>query len=501
MTAIRDLNGNFKEKAQELAAWSKDDSLLQAKAQDLVRRFGEEYSDPKELLQLLHETQRTSLIFAAGAQNDAALLESLAQTSSPEWQTLPDLPVEDALQKSVAEQLLATPMTKKDPNIRVTLSAYAPKVGEHIADQLVERGHNFDVSIGNGDWHKRFLDGLDEAAVKRAGEYAGERALRVEKSISVGAQTEDSRVEPNEAKREIYNGTWEKEAHRVRMSTDLFYTLTRIPTPADAKLDGMEYDAYLKLFFELCDQPWEQISKAQEKLIEKFDKANEIHITSDDGTDITLDISGQTFANSVVKKNVPGSEIFSSPHRNGVNGTLVCKGKFLPKNQGEIIENMVLKFVNGEVVEATAEKGEVALKKTLATDEGARFPGEIGIGTNPWLKQHVMNGLLVEKISGSFHIALGSCYDYTEYDGKPVNLKNGNSSKIHWDVTTMLLGRGGKMYLDGELIQENGKYLAPEFDVFNRGWESVPPKERPDYWKNLLNDRDKRKTAQETRGR
>ena len=32
--------------------------------------------------------------------------------------------------------------------------------------------------------------------------------------------------------------------------------------------------------------------------------------------------------------------------------------------------------------------------------EGVRYLGEIGIGTNPHLRRHVVNGLLVEKIGG-----------------------------------------------------------------------------------------------------
>ena len=499
MTAIRDLNANFAKKAEQLELWSKQKSFFQTQATDLLERFNREYSNPSDLLQLLHESQRLNLVFASGAAHNINAANSLKETSSILWKDAPALPVADELQKGVGKQFLRSPIPEPGGSVLLRLTPYATGIAEHVVEGFLERGELFDTMFEDADWQARLLNAVDHEGAKQFGDAVAELVQKTVKVESITAATGQEVTKVEDPEKAKLAGSWKKEYLDRARSIDNFFVLTIVPTPKDAEIDGMEYEPYLKLFFELCDQPWKQIEEAQAKLIEKFDAAKELHITSDDGTDVTLNIEGQTFANSVIKKNIPGSEIFSSPKRDGVNGTLVCKGKFMPKGDKDIIENMVLKFKNGEVVEATAEKGEAALKKVLAMDEGAHFPGEIGIGTNPWLKRHVMNGLLVEKISGSFHIALGACYDYEKYDGKPVNVKNGNESALHWDVTTMLLGRGGKMFLDGELIQENGKYLAPEFDVFNRGWEAVPPKERPDYWKNLLKDRDKAKPAAQAR--
>src|SRR5690606_26445570 len=97
---------------------------------------------------------------------------------------------------------------------------------------------------------------------------------------------------------------------------------------------------------------------------------------------------------------------------------------------------------------------------------------------------HVANGLLVEKIGGSFHLALGACYTMKEYAGKPVNVDNGNKSSLHWDVTTMLHGKGGRIYLDGKMIMDDGKFIGPQYDVLNRGWAAIEENKRPAYWKN-----------------
>ena len=131
-----------------------------------------------------------------------------------------------------------------------------------------------------------------------------------------------------------------------------------------------------------------------------------------------------------------------------------------------------------------AEKGVEHFTAFIERDPGNRYVGELGIGTNPHLKQHVVNGLLVEKIGGSFHLALGGAYEMTDYMGQPVHVDNGNRSKDHWDVTTMLHGAGGAIYLDGRQIMENGFFKDRRLGVLNKGWNAVPESQRPEYWRS-----------------
>lgn len=242
------------------------------------------------------------------------------------------------------------------------------------------------------------------------------------------------------------------------------YTLTVIPTVADAELDNLAYADYLALFFEACNQPWPEIRQAQAILIEQFNQGREVKISNSDGTDLTFDISDMTFVNSVTLKNIPGSEFFSAPKREGVSGKLVAKGNFHYGNYG-LIKDITLNFESGRVVNFSATEGEAILAKIIAADdghgEGSRHLGELAFGTNPRLKTHMVNSLLVEKIGHSFHVALGKCYTYTNYDGQTVRVNNGNESYsgIHWDITTMLGGKDGKVYLDGILIQDNGIWV------------------------------------------
>ena len=57
--------------------------------------------------------------------------------------------------------------------------------------------------------------------------------------------------------------------------------------------------------------------------------------------------------------------------------------------------------------------------------------------------------LFDEKIGGTIHMALGS--SLPEAGGK-------NESAIHWDMLADMRD-GGKIFADGELVYENGKFL------------------------------------------
>ena len=106
-----------------------------------------------------------------------------------------------------------------------------------------------------------------------------------------------------------------------------------------------------------------------------------------------------------------------------------------------------------EVVEASAERGEEYLMSLLDADPGARYLGELGIGTNYGIRRASANVLFDEKLGGTVHLAIGR--SYTETGGQ-------NESSVHTDLVCDLRD-GGELYADGDLIQENGRFL--EFDL------------------------------------
>lgn len=244
------------------------------------------------------------------------------------------------------------------------------------------------------------------------------------------------------------------------------------PTPAEAELEKMSYEDYCELWLSAAEQPWTAIAAAQESLVERLNRASRLELKAnfDDPdparrTHLTMSIEGMSFVNSTIDNNYPGSEVFSSPVRESVSGQLFAEGWY--SYEGRMIRDIRLVVEQGKIVDASATENEAALLEILNRDEGARYFGEVALGTNPGLRRRLFNALLNEKVGGSFHITPGRAYEDTVAPG--VHLDNGNRSQIHWDITVMMLPDygGGAVIVDGETVQENGRFLLPELEVLN----------------------------------
>jgi aminopeptidase len=143
---------------------------------------------------------------------------------------------------------------------------------------------------------------------------------------------------------------------------------------------------------------------------------------------------------------MPSGEVFTGPIEDSANGHITYT---VPSAvSGVEVENIRITFENGKAVNATADKGNDLLQAQLNSDTGARYLGELGIGTNFNIQVPTKSILYDEKIGGTVHLALGQ--SYTETGGT-------NESAIHWDMICDLR-QGGAIYLDGELFQENGRF-------------------------------------------
>ena len=164
------------------------------------------------------------------------------------------------------------------------------------------------------------------------------------------------------------------------------WVLTLFPTEALAQESDMGLEEYEDFVFSAMaldkDDPtqfWQQKSDEQAKLKERLEGASEIRISGPE-TDLTLSVEGRTFVNSAGKKNMPCGEVFTGPVEDSVNGTVYFS---VPSAvAGREVSGVRFRFEEGKVVEATAEKGEDYLISMLDADEGARYLGELGIGTN-----------------------------------------------------------------------------------------------------------------------
>lgn len=231
------------------------------------------------------------------------------------------------------------------------------------------------------------------------------------------------------------------------------WNLTLFPTAYGADAAGMtlpQYEAFVAgaMFLDTPDPvaKWGEVRVMQAELIERLSRADEVRIEAPD-TDLRLRVRGRTWANSDGKRNMPSGEVFTGPIETSADGHILYD---LPTEYaGRHVRGIRLTFRDGEVVSASAEEGDDVLQAALATDRGARFLGEIGIGSNFGIQRASRNILFDEKIGGTVHLAVGSSYPETG---------GTNVSAVHWDMIRDLRG-GGRILLDGEAFQEDGRFV------------------------------------------
>lgn len=229
------------------------------------------------------------------------------------------------------------------------------------------------------------------------------------------------------------------------------WALTILPTPALAQQAGMatgDYAAFVNRAL-LLDQPdplaaWRALSDRQAALVQRLSGAEQIRIEAE-GTDITLGVAGRTWINSDGRRNMPSGEVFTGPHERSAQGTVRFTVPTGPP--GRTVTGVQLTFRDGEIVSARAERGDDYLQAALRTDDGARFLGELGIGTNTGIDRATGHILLDEKIAGTVHLAIGRSYPETG---------GVNRSAVHWDLICDLRD-GGRLSADGETIVADGR--------------------------------------------
>jgi aminopeptidase len=165
------------------------------------------------------------------------------------------------------------------------------------------------------------------------------------------------------------------------------------------------------------------------------------------GTDLTVGLAdehewhgGSSRAKNgiVCNPNIPTEEVFTTPHRNRVAGTVTATKPL--SYQGTLIDRIAVRFESGRIVDADASSGRDVLAKVLDSDEGARRLGEVALV--PYSSPISQSGLLFYNTlydeNAASHIALGQSYSQCFLNGaalKPEELaaRGANNSLIHID--------------------------------------------------------------------
>lgn len=218
----------------------------------------------------------------------------------------------------------------------------------------------------------------------------------------------------------------------------------------------MSTEAFEDFYFNVCNLDYSKMSRAMNPLVELMNKTDQVKIVGP-GTNLTFSIKGIPTIKCDGERNIPDGEVYTAPIKDSVNGYISYNTPTI--YQGFTYENIRFKFVNGQIVEATANDTE-KINKVLDTDEGARFIGEFALGLNPYINKAIKDTLFDEKITGSFHLTPGNSYD---------ECPNGNQSAIHWDLVCIQTPEygGGEIYFDGVLVRKDGRFILPELQALN----------------------------------
>lgn len=218
------------------------------------------------------------------------------------------------------------------------------------------------------------------------------------------------------------------------------------PTEALAKDAGMSLNEYKDFLYNATNMDWEKEKNTLYRIKKVFDRGSEVRIIGKE-TDITLGIKGREFIADAGEENMPGGEIFCAPLETKTNGKILFT--YPSTRDGRKISGIYIEFRDGKVVKASSKTNEDYLN-TLLNLKGAKTVGELGIGCNPRIDRFTNDLLFDEKIGGTIHLALGM--SYKECKGK------NEDAEIHWDIVKDLKD-DGRIYIDGKLVQKNGKWL------------------------------------------
>lgn len=228
--------------------------------------------------------------------------------------------------------------------------------------------------------------------------------------------------------------------------------LCQFPTPAGAETAGMSLPEYEQFVYGACklneENPaaeWLKLRAVQQVYVDYLNNVDQIHYRGPN-IDITFSVKGRTWINSDGRSNMPSGEVFSAPIEDSVNGYV--RFSYPGVYMGRDVEDVELTVEKGYITQWNARKGKEVLDKVFSV-EGARWFGEVAVGTNYDIQRITRNILFDEKIGGSIHMAVGQ--SYKQCGGK-------NESTVHWDMITDMQD-GGEIVADGEIIYRNGRFL------------------------------------------
>jgi aminopeptidase len=254
------------------------------------------------------------------------------------------------------------------------------------------------------------------------------------------------------------------------------WVITLYPTPGFAALEGLDFDEYTRFLVRASTVDPRPLRVAEERIAPYFLEGRVFRVQTEHPgekrrLELTTSIAPSLPTMSYGLRNFPDGEVFTSPDANTTEGEIFFD---LPVMYGgQDISGIYLQFRAGKIVAYRADVGHEQLATIIETDAGSHRLGEVALGMNPGLDRVLKHPLLVEKVGGTLHCAIGASYEngYVENPGSEAGrarlkeLENAgvlNRSAQHVDIVSDFRpgGCGRRVFIDEqELVPKDGVWV------------------------------------------
>ncbi len=288
--------------------------------------------------------------------------------------------------------------------------------------------------------------------------------------------------------------TTKQDAYRARGKCDFPWCIAAVATKEWAdKLNLSSVDELWDIIFKCTlidkEDPVKAWSEKIKTNIERRNLLNELKLSklkykNSLGTDLEIGLLKDVIWWGAAKKsfdgkkdlivNMPTEEVYTTPDRNKVNGTVCSSRPIVIK--GKIINSFKLTFKNGKVEKVWASNDDEKLLELIEEFDGMNFLGECAFVDydSPISKTNmIFNSTLIDE-NASCHLALGTGFPKCIPNGENMSdeelLENGiNRSKNHVDFmigTSDLNIIGTDIYGNEVPIFEDGKFALEKIKKF-----------------------------------
>jgi len=333
-------------------------------------------------------------------------------------------------------------------DVVLSIGPDAHELAVAVATVLGERGANLVATYSSGEIQRAYLRAHDGPFETPAHELALFEEADVVLSLGGSRNTSATADVPGDTRR-----AYDTARNPVREARfDTRWVSTVHPTRSLAQQANMAYEEYQEFAYDAILRDWESLAEEMARVKDVLDDGSTVRLVSE-GTDLTMSIEGRTAVNSAASvaynsHNLPSGEVFTAPYATEGEVTFDVPMTI----RGEAIRNVRLEFEDGVVVDYEAEQGASVIADIVATDDGARQLGELGIGMNRGIDRYTNTILFDEKMGDTVHLALGRAYDACLPEAE-----SGTESAVHVDLITDV-SETSRLEVDGDVIQQNGRF-------------------------------------------